>query len=55
LSQQLLEKGINVQPMIAPAVSEDAARLRYFVSASHTAEQIHAAVDTVAALMESIR
>ncbi|MEK7401012.1 MAG: aminotransferase class I/II-fold pyridoxal phosphate-dependent enzyme [Gemmatimonadota bacterium] len=55
LSQQLLERGINVQPMIAPAVPESAARLRFFVSSSHTVEQIHTAVDTLATLLESIR
>jgi 8-amino-7-oxononanoate synthase len=55
LSQLLLEKGINVQPMIAPAVSESAARLRFFVSASHTIEQIHMAVDTLATLLENSR
>ncbi len=50
LSQQLLERGVNVQPMIAPAVSESAARLRFFVSAAHTAADIHLAVGAVASL-----
>jgi len=50
VSQQLLERGINVQPMVAPAVNESAARLRFFVSATHTDEQIRAAVGAVAAL-----
>jgi 7-keto-8-aminopelargonate synthetase-like enzyme len=51
LSQQLLERGINVQPMVAPAVGEAAARLRFFVSAMHTEEQLRHAVDSVAALV----
>jgi 8-amino-7-oxononanoate synthase len=50
LSQQLLERGINVQPMVAPAVSEHAARLRFFVASDHTAEQIATTVETVAVL-----
>ena len=50
MSQQLLEQGINVQPMVSPAVSEQAARLRFFVASDHTAEQIRGAVDAVAAL-----
>jgi 8-amino-7-oxononanoate synthase len=52
VSQQLLEKGINVQPMVAPAVSESGARLRFFVSSTHTPHQIEAAVDATAALVE---
>ena len=55
LSQQLLEKGINVQPMIAPAVPDASARLRFFVSSAHTADDIRAAVDTLAALMNNPR
>ena len=57
LSQQLLEVGINVQPMVAPAVSETGARLRFFVAANHTPEQIAQAVDAVASLLarESVR
>lgn len=51
LSQQLLERGINVQPMVAPAVSESAARLRFFVSATHTEDQIRQTVQAVASLL----
>lgn len=53
LSQQLLEHGINVQPMVAPAVSESGARLRFFVSSGHSREQIERAVSATAALLES--
>jgi 7-keto-8-aminopelargonate synthetase-like enzyme len=55
LSQQLLELGINVQPMIAPAVSETAARLRFFIASTHTVEQIRTTVDAVATLLEAGR
>jgi len=51
LSQQLLERGINVQPMVAPAVSESGARLRFFVSATHTETEITHAVAEVASLV----
>jgi 8-amino-7-oxononanoate synthase len=51
LSQQLLERDINVQPMVAPAVAETTARLRFFVSSSHTEEQIRHAVESVATLL----
>jgi 7-keto-8-aminopelargonate synthetase-like enzyme len=48
LSQQLFERGINVQPILYPAVEEKAARLRFFITAVHTEEQIRATVDAVA-------
>ena len=50
LSQQLLHRGINVQPMVAPAVSEAGARLRFFLSSEHTERQIRETVAAVAAL-----
>jgi 8-amino-7-oxononanoate synthase len=52
LSQRLLEAGINVQPMVAPAVHESASRLRFFISSEHTHDQIRYAVETTAALLE---
>jgi 8-amino-7-oxononanoate synthase len=47
LSQALFERGINVQPILHPAVPESSARLRFFLSADHTEEELRA---TVAAL-----
>ncbi len=47
-SNALLEQGFNVQPIVHPAVEERAARLRFFVCASHTREQIASAVDALA-------
>ncbi|MGW6726576.1 type I polyketide synthase [Nocardia sp. NPDC055029] len=52
LSNTLLRRGINVNPIIYPAVPEDLARLRFFVTACHTEEQIR---DTVAILAEELR
>jgi len=40
LSNQLFEAGINVQPIIFPAVEERAARLRFFLSTLHAGEDI---------------
>ena len=51
LSRQLYERGINVQPILYPAVEESGARLRFFVTASHTTEQI---VETVKAVAEEL-
>jgi 7-keto-8-aminopelargonate synthetase-like enzyme len=44
VSHRLAEAGVNVQPIIYPAVPEKAARLRFFINSTHTAEQIDRAV-----------
>jgi 8-amino-7-oxononanoate synthase len=54
LSQKLFERGVNVQPIIHPAVPERAARLRFFLTSEHTADQIHLAVDAIASAMDEI-
>jgi 8-amino-7-oxononanoate synthase len=51
VSHQLLARGINVQPMVAPAVGESGARLRFFIAVDHTPEQIREAVDAVASFV----
>lgn len=48
LSNGLFNMGINVQPIIYPAVEERAARLRFFLSAQHSEGQVRAAVDALA-------
>jgi 8-amino-7-oxononanoate synthase len=48
LSRRLFERGINVQPILYPAVEESAARLRFFITARHTEDQIRRTVDAVA-------
>jgi 8-amino-7-oxononanoate synthase len=47
-SNALFQRGINVQPITYPAVEEGAARLRFFLSSSHTEDQIVAAVTALA-------
>jgi len=47
LSRKLFERGINVHPILHPAVEEKAARLRFFITALHTPEQIQYTVSTV--------
>ncbi|MGI9427152.1 MAG: aminotransferase class I/II-fold pyridoxal phosphate-dependent enzyme, partial [Bythopirellula sp.] len=51
LSQALFERGINVQPILYPAVEESAARLRFFITSTHTESQIR---HTVAAVAEEL-
>jgi 8-amino-7-oxononanoate synthase len=52
LAQALFHRGVNVQPILYPAVPERAARLRFFATASHTEEQIR---NTVEILLEESR
>lgn len=52
LSAALFERGINVQPILYPAVPEKSARLRFFISCEHTQEQIR---QTVQAVVEESR
>lgn len=54
LSKALFERGINVQPILYPAVQESAARLRFFVTALHSEEQIRFAVDAIVEELEKI-
>ncbi|MEX2114170.1 MAG: aminotransferase class I/II-fold pyridoxal phosphate-dependent enzyme [Pirellulales bacterium] len=51
LSQALFERGINVQPILHPAVEEKASRLRFFITSEHSERQIR---DTVAAVAEEL-
>ena len=55
LSRRLFERGINVQPILYPAVEEKAARLRFFITAAHTDAQIDAAVEATAEELERVR
>ncbi|MCY0096375.1 aminotransferase class I/II-fold pyridoxal phosphate-dependent enzyme [Hoeflea ulvae] len=51
LSGAMLEAGINVLPILFPAVPEGSARLRFFINFDHTEEQLaFAAVETAKAL-----
>ena len=54
LSRALFDRGINVQPILYPAVEERAARLRFFITAGHTTEQIHHSIDVTAEEAERI-
>lgn len=55
LSKYLAEKGINVQPIVFPAVADDAARLRFFLSSTHSEEQLAWTAKTVAETLAETR
>ena len=46
LSASLFKRGFNVSPVIYPAVSLSASRLRYFISSEHSEDQIRSAIST---------
>jgi len=52
LAQAMFQRGVNVQPILYPAVPERAARLRFFLTAAHTEDQIR---DTIRILTEESR
>ena len=54
LSNQFFEAGINVQPIIYPAVEEKAARLRFFLSSLHREQDLQLANDVAKKLMRNL-
>lgn len=46
LTRKLLDEGIFVNPVVSPAVSKDAALIRFSLMATHTKEQIDTALDS---------
>jgi 8-amino-7-oxononanoate synthase len=55
LSERLLARGFNVVPAIFPGVAENQARLRFFLTSEHTADQIHGVLDAVAEELPKIQ
>ena len=54
LSRRMIDSGVNVQPILYPAVEESAARLRFFINSTHTNQQILYAVDKCAEHLQAI-
>ena len=48
LSEMLFRLNVNVQPILHPAVDEERARVRFFITSSHTEAQIRESVEKVA-------
>ena len=55
LSKRLFDNGIDVQPIVRPAVATNSARLRFFITTNHTEEQIRATIPLVARELEAVR
>jgi len=54
LSQRMLERGVNVLPIIHPAVPPNAARLRFFLTATHTEDDMRQAIKAVAEELQKV-
>ncbi|MFM8572218.1 MAG: aminotransferase class I/II-fold pyridoxal phosphate-dependent enzyme [Pirellula sp.] len=54
LSRRMIDSGVNVQPILYPAVEESAARLRFFINSTHSNQQILYAVDKCAEFLRQI-
>ena len=54
LSNDLLAAGVNVLPIIHPAVPEGQARLRFFITSEHSEEQIRQTVERTAGLLGAL-
>jgi 8-amino-7-oxononanoate synthase/acyl carrier protein len=48
--QALMEQSISAQPILPPAVPQNSARLRFFITQQHSEKQIRMAVETLANL-----
>jgi 7-keto-8-aminopelargonate synthetase-like enzyme len=53
VSAALLARGVNALPIIFPAVPEQSARLRFFLSSEHAEEELRFAVEALAAAVDS--
>ncbi len=54
LARAMFDRGINIQPILYAAVEERAARLRFFITSSHTEEKIRHSIDVTAEEVERI-
>ncbi|HEY4760899.1 MAG TPA: aminotransferase class I/II-fold pyridoxal phosphate-dependent enzyme, partial [Thermoguttaceae bacterium] len=53
-SRAMLARGVDVMPILHPAVEESASRLRFFITSKHTPEELHYTVEAMAEELEKI-
>ena len=54
LSKAMFNRGVNVSPILHPAVEESASRLRYFITACHNEQQLRYTIDVMVEELEKI-
>lgn len=55
LAHRLFEAGINVQPILYPAVADSESRLRFFITCDHTEDELTTTAATVAQVLAKVR
>jgi 8-amino-7-oxononanoate synthase len=55
LSNAMVQRGVNVLPMIYPSVPQGGARLRFFLSADHTTDMVDIALDALIDAMRELK
>jgi len=55
ISMELLGDGINVQPVVYPAVAANEAMLRFFLTSEHTSEQIRFTIERLSLAVGEVR
>lgn len=55
LSARLLEEGINAKPIVYPAVAEDSARLRFFLSSTHSEDELTHTADKIRQILDELK
>jgi 8-amino-7-oxononanoate synthase/acyl carrier protein len=53
-TRELFQRGINVLPILHPAVEEERARLRFFITSVHTEQQIRQTVKATAEVLAAL-
>ena len=51
VAHQMFQRGVNVRPILFPAVAESAARLRFFVTANHDVRQLEKTIDVLSEVL----
>ncbi len=54
LTRTMLARGVNVMPILHPAVEESASRLRFFITSQHTSEELRYTVEVMSEELEKI-
>lgn len=54
LSRAMLARGVDVMPILHPAVEENATRLRFFITSLHTPDELRYTVDVMCEELEKI-
>jgi len=54
LSKAMFARGVNVQPIVHPAVEESASRLRFFITSKHNEQQLRYTIDAMVEELQKI-